>query len=148
MAALSTTLLVTAAVAAGASALGGIQANKEAKKQAKLAEQQASAKAAETERLTARQAELEQREIDDVSDRQKLAFLKGGVTLEGSPLLKLEETRRLGAENIEEIELAGQAQSEAQITEGRVQAQQLKASGRQQLISGITGAARSASALA
>jgi hypothetical protein len=66
------------------------------------------------------------------------------VSLEGSPLLKLEETRRLGAENIEEIEKSGEAQANAQITEGRVAANQLKASGRQSLISGITGGARTA----
>ena len=148
MAAVSTALLVTAAVTAGASALGGIQANREAKKQAVLAEQQAAKQAAETNRITARQAELEGRNINDTIDAQKLAYLKSGVTLEGSPLLKLEETRRLGDENLAEINLAGKAQSEAQITEGRVAANQLKASGRQQLISGITGAAKQASSFA
>lgn len=148
MAAVSTGLLVAAAVGAGASALGGIQAKREADKQARLANEQAAARAAETERVTKRQAELEQRNIDQTIDRQKLAYLKSGVTLEGSPLLKLEETRRLGAENIDEINKAGEAQASAQVAEGRVQAQQLKASGRQALISGITGAARSASALA
>jgi hypothetical protein len=141
--ALATSTILLGAVAA-ATALGGVQGKREADKQARLAEQQAADTAAETRRITARESELEQRDIDKTADRQKLAFLKSGVSLEGSPLLKLEETRRLGAENIEEIEKSGEAQANAQITEGRVAANQLKASGRQSLISGITGGARTA----
>lgn len=142
--------LVTALVAAAAasSVYGGIEAEREGKKQATLATQQASAAAAEERRVTARQKELEQRDIDKTVDRQKLAYLASGVTLEGSPLLKMEETRRLGAENIAEIEASGAAASQARLAEGRIQAEQAKSRGRQALISGITGASGSLSRLA
>ena len=145
MGVITTGLLVAAA---GAGIVGGIQANEAADEQADLARSDASARAAETARVTERSSMLEQRNIDDTVDRQKLAYLASGVTLEGSPLLKMEETRRRGAENIEEIELAGKAGSKAQIAEGRRTAQSAKASGRQALIGGITGAASSLSRLA
>lgn len=148
MAAISSLVAAAAVAGAGASIYGGMQAEKEGKRQATLATQQASAAAAEERRLTARQKELEQRDINKTIDRQKLAYLKAGVTLEGSPLLKMEETRRLGAENLAEIEAAGGAASDARLAEGRIQAEQAKSRGRQGLISGITGAAGSLSRLA
>lgn len=140
MGVITTALLAVAAVGSAAlSVKGGIDSKKEAKQQAALATSQAAASAAETERVTARESTLEQRNIKDVLDRQKLAFLASGVTLEGSPLLVMEETRKRGAENIEEIEKAGSARSAAQIAEGRSTAQAAKASGRRALIGGITG---------
>jgi len=130
-----------AAVAAASGIYGGIQAQKEGDKQARLAESAAAERATETRRQTERSAEIEQRNIDQTEDRQRLNYLASGVTLEGSPLLKLEETRRLGAENIDEIQKAGEAGAKAQLTEGRTRAQAAKSTGRQALISGITGAA-------
>lgn len=132
-----------ALAAAGAAVFGGLQAQKESKKQANLAIEQSRLAAAETQRQTDRQVSLENRNIQETTDRQRIAYLASGVTLEGSPLLKLEETRRLGAENITEISQAGKATSDAQLAEGRITAQRAKASGRQALLSGITGAARS-----
>lgn len=137
MAALSTSALALAA-AALATAYTGYESYDESKKQAKLINQQAQLQAQEQERLTTRQVELEKRNIDQTIDRQRVAYLASGVTLEGSPLLKLEETRRLGAENIEEIQKSGGASSEATLSEGRLQAKSLKSSGRSSLISGIT----------
>ena len=137
--------LVTAFVAAAAasSIYGGMQARDEAKKQSAMAISQSQAAATETKRQTDRSVELEKRNIKDVTDRQRLAYLASGVTLEGSPLLKLEETRRLGAENVEEIQKAGEAGAEAQLAEGRTTAQAAQSRGRQALTQGITGAAGS-----
>jgi hypothetical protein len=139
--------LVTALAAAAsiASIYGGIQAKKEGDKQADLATNQAASRATEINRQTARSTTLEERDIKSTIERQKLAYLASGVTLEGSPLLMMEETRRRGAENVEEIQLAGAAGASAQLEEGRATAQAAKASGRAQLMSGITGAMGSAS---
>ena len=148
MAAVSSIVTALAVAGAGASVAGGMQAQKEGKKQSELAMQQSRASAVEEIRVTGRQKTLEQREIDKTVDRQKLAYLASGVTLEGSPLLKMEETRRLGAENIEEIGKAGEASSKARLAEGRIQAEQAQSRGRQALMSGITGATGSLSRLA
>lgn len=148
MAIATSTIIAAAAIgSAGASIFGAIQGSQAADEQADLARSDASSRAAETKRVTERQTTLEQRDIQDTLDRQKLAFLASGVTLEGSPLLKLEETRKRGAENIDEIQKAGAAGSAAQIAEGRSTAAAAKASGRQSLIRGITGAAGSLSRL-
>ena len=149
MAIATSTIIAAAAVAAaGASIAGGVMANNAAGEQADLARSDAAARAEESARVADRQSMIEQRNIDETTQRQKLAFLASGVTLEGSPLLKMEETRRLGAENIEEIKKGGQASADAQIAEGRRTAQSAKASGRQALIGGISGAASSLSRLA
>lgn len=96
--------------------VGGIQQSKEASKQAKLAQREAEL-----------QARAEARENIFLEKRQKLAFLKSGVSLEGSPLLLLAETRRMGGENIQAI-----------ITSGSTRASSIRASGRQALIGGLT----------
>ena len=149
MGAVTSALLAAATVAsAGSQIIGGMRSRDEAGRQAALARQQSAEAAAETERLTTREVELERRDIADVRERQKIAFLASGVTLEGSPLLTLEETRKRGEENIEEIEKAGEARSRAQIQEGRITAQRAEASGRKALISGIVGGGQTLSRLA
>jgi hypothetical protein len=145
MAAVSSLVL---AAAAAASVAGGVQSYNEGKKQAGRAEEQAAIAAAETKRQTDRSVMLEQRNIKDTQDRQRLAYLASGVTLEGSPLLKLEETRRRGAENIDEIQQSGNAGAAAQIAEGRMTAKSAKATGRQALIGGITNAGGSLARMA
>jgi len=140
MAAVSSFLLAAAATASVAS---GVSANKQAKKEAQLAIEQSNKAAAETKRQTERSLVLENRDIKSTEDRQRLAYLASGVTLEGSPLLKLEETRRYGAENLDEIQKAGEAGSKAQLSEGRMVASRAKASGRQALIGGIASGAGS-----
>jgi len=137
--------LIIAGVGAAASLFGGVQGQQEGRKQAKNAKANAAARAAETKRITERQVVLEERNIKGTLASQEIGFLAGGVTLAGSPLLLMEETRRFGAENIEEIKKAGEAGSAAQIAEGNATAKSAKASGRQALIGGITGAAGSVS---
>ena len=95
----------------------------------------------EIARQTAREANAEQQETDQTLRRQKLAYLASGVTLQGSPLLIMEETRRKGQENIDEIMASGSSGASAAIMEGRQQASNTKASGRRDLVNGLTGAA-------
>lgn len=117
---------------------GGLQAQEAAGAQAEQARILAATRAAEQTRLALRGARVEAEEAGRLARRQKLAFLASGVTLSGSPLLVLEETRRKGLENIEEILKAGGAASEAITAEGRLQAGQLERGGRQEFISGLT----------
>ena len=68
---------------------------------------------------------------------QSLAYLKSGVTLEGSPLEVLAETVRVSNENISAIRArgaAGQLDAEGQASQARL-------SGRAGLIKGITSGA-------
>ena len=104
------------ALSAGASIIGGIQQSREAQKQAQRAQQE-----------TELQARAEARENIAFEKRQKLAFLKSGVSLEGSPLLVLAETRRRGSENVGAI-----------LETGRTRAKGVAASGRQALIGGFS----------
>lgn len=135
----STVAAIAAAATAASSIIGGIQAQSAAEEQSALALQQAGASAAEQERLAFKEAQVEQETADTARKRQKLAYLKSGVSLAGSPLLVMEETRRKGAENVEEILKAGEAGSNAALAEGRIQASQIKSSGRQAFARGITG---------
>ena len=68
---------------------------------------------------------------------QKLAYLKSGVRLEGSPLDVLDETARVAMENISAIRARGRAGE----TEAYGQASQARTAGNQALMSGITSGA-------
>lgn len=133
------------AFSAISSVMGGMAANEEAGKQAQLAASQAESRAVEQERLAFKEAQATTEEADSVARRQKVAYLASGVDLAGSPLLVMEETRRKGAENADEIVQAGKYGASASRAEGRAQASQLKSSGRQALIGGLINAAGSAS---
>ncbi len=106
--------------------------------QAEYAAQAAESRAVEQERQAAREARLTQEDAEDFRKRQKVSFLASGVTLEGSPLLIMEETRTRGAENVNEILRAGSAGASAVRQEGRMQAQSIRSSGRQAFTSGLT----------
>lgn len=129
------------------SLFGGVQGLISGNQQSSLAMQHARLAALETERVTAREARLEQDEINRTLRRQKLAYMASGVTLEGSPLLVMEETRRRGQDNIDEILRGGQATGSAQLAEGRIRAKQLKGTGRAAFMTGITNAGNSFSSL-
>ncbi len=123
------------AVSAIGSIAGGIAAQR-------AAEDEADALAAQAAML--RQEALEEAERIDKEHtrflaRQSLMFLKGGVSLSGSPLLVLEETR-------EEREKRVQAQidrANALYTYGMSAAARAKSQGRSALIGGVLGAATS-----
>jgi len=138
--AVSTGLSVLSGVS---SIIGGFQSNQEAKYQSSLATQEAKMRGAEAERVAAKEAGYANDEANDVRRRQKLAYMKSGVSLEGTPFLALEETRRRGKENVDEILRGGAASSAAAYSEGRIRAAQLKSSGRQAFMSGLTNAGQS-----
>ena len=131
------------ALSAVSSILGGAQSYAAGGDQAALALSQASLRGVEAERVAQREAKFAQEEALDTERRQKLAYMASGVTLEGSPLLVMEETRQRGIDNVDEILKSGQAASQAAAMEGRIQASTYKASGRQKFVSGITSAAGS-----
>lgn len=122
------------------SIIGGMQQKQEAKNQAALATQQAQMQAAEQVRLADKEARYEQENADKTRRLQKLAYMKSGVSLEGTPFLALAETKRRGKENVDEILAAGTAGSNAAIAEGRIRAQNMKSTGRQAFIQGLTNA--------
>lgn len=65
---------------------------------------------------------------------QKLAFLKSGVQLSGSPLDILDETARVASENISAIRARGEAGAQ----DFKLQAAQARIQGRNALIGGIS----------
>lgn len=140
---LSTVGTIFSGLSAASLLFGGMSANNESKRQAATAQAEANLRAEETARASARDAQFATAESESVRRRQKLAYLKSGVDLEGSPLLMMEATRRAGLDNAEEILRSGSQTAGAQIQEGRSRASALRASGRQAFISGIGGAASS-----
>lgn len=100
------------------SVVGGIQQKKQTKSEARVIEANAM-----------RQASLREEQAERVKKIQKLKFLKSGVDLEGSPLLLLEETTRIGREEAAQIRAGGMTQ-----------ASQLRRRGRSAVIGGMLGA--------
>ncbi len=99
---------VSGVVAAGAGVYGGVEASKSANKQADQAASDA-----------ARKAEIEQQGNNMLSSEQKVAFLNSGVTLEGSPLVVMEQTRANGAANVASINRGGANMASALEYQGR-----------------------------
>lgn len=124
-------------LSAASSLFGGMSANTEAQRQSVTAQAEANLRAEETARAGAREASFIGMEAESVRRRQKLAYLKSGVDLEGSPLLMMEATRRAGLDNVEETLRASTSTAGAQVSEGRARATALKASGRQAFMTGI-----------
>ena len=106
---IETAIIAAAVLSAGTAVYGGIQQKKESKKQAALMEEDA-----------ARRAEEETRLSKEHRQKQKVAFLKSGVRLSGSPLLVMQETLERGAGSAEAIRTTGGAQ--ASLTRKRGQA--------------------------
>ncbi len=86
-----------------------------------------------------REAARIQKEGDRFRKKQKLAFIKSGLTLEGSPLLVLEETRY----EVEREASAERLRGKALGLKARHSAENLRAGGRAKFISGIIGGASS-----
>lgn len=132
--------LVLSGVNAGLNILGGQyaeRANRYAAEatgfQADLAERESQA---EAERYAAKARAFKA--------EQKVAYLKSGVTLEGSPLDVLDETARVASENISAI----RAQGAAKASELRSRASQLRMAGRAALVAGYQQAASGISSTA
>jgi len=143
----ATTATILSVVGAVSSLAGGMSSRSEANNQAELALQQSEMAAKEQARVSFREAQLETDRADDFARKQKVAYLASGVTLDGSPLATMEETRRKGSENVNEILMSGAAGAEAARSEGRIQAQQLKSSGRKAFSAGLSSSIGQASSI-
>lgn len=137
--AIGTAGTIFSGLSAASSLFGGISAQNEAAKQSAITQAQANLAAEESARTSAREAKFVGMEAESLRRRQKLAYLKSGVDLEGTPLLVMEATRKAGLDNVEEVYNSSQAG--AQIVEGRTRAAALRSSGRQAFMQGLGGAA-------
>jgi hypothetical protein len=124
----------------GSSLLSGIQGLSEGKSQAKAAIAQTTQSIQEQTRQSTRQAYNEKQSAETTRRQQKIAYLASGVSLSGSPLAVLEETRQRGLSNAAEIIESNNAYTRATSAEGSATAKQLTSSGRSQFIKGVTGA--------
>lgn len=119
----------TAIISGGSSILGGIQANKAAKQEAALQRQQGEIAYQEAQ-INANNEAFNQTQA---VQRQRLAFLSSGVSLEGSPLAVLQQSREYGQSQVDAILRQGAntkilADAQANITKNK---------GRAALISGV-----------
>lgn len=119
-------------VSAGAKIIQGVQQNKAAKAEAAAQEEQGRIQAAEAQAEAQRVANDRRK----FRKKQKAAFLKNGITLAGSPLLVLEETRRESQEEVDAIVRRGNAQSRLAFQRASI----TRAKGRSALLGGIGGA--------
>lgn len=126
---LTATILIVGSAAAGLSVAGGFAARDAAKAEASALETQAHLARSEA----AAEAERKAIETRKFKARQALAYLKSGVSLIGSPLLLLEETRVEGLRESEAIRKRGAAQSNLY----RAQASATRNKGRAALIGGV-----------
>lgn len=145
MGAITSTILAVAS--AGAGIMQGMQQKAAYKQQGENAVASATMAATEQTRTSFKEAQVAEQDAKQAERRQKVAYLASGVTLEGSPLLIMEETRRKGAENVDEILRAGQAASGALMVEGYNQKSALKAKGRDAFMSGIGGALKTGASM-
>lgn len=127
---IETALILATVAAVGGKVAGGMAANSAAKTEAGLMDQQAAL--GREESITS--AENLARDRRQFLNAQKLAFLKNGVSLEGSPLLVLEDTRAYAQREVDATIKRGQAQYNLT----RAQAQLTRNKGRAALIGGIT----------
>lgn len=138
--AMSTVSSILGGVSALSSVMGGMEQQQAANQQSEYAMAEATMKGKESARQSVLAASNEKAESERVRRAQKLAYMSSGVSLEGSPLLVMEQTRRTGQANIDEILAAGGSASAASMTEGRVKADSLKSTGRQAFMSGLSNA--------
>lgn len=133
-----TTLLIAAvgatAFSATSSIAGGINANSAAKQEAELQQQQAelSLKNAKDN------ATVEAYNSTQLVQRQKVAYLANGVSLEGSPSEVLKNTTDLSQQNVQAILDRGLNEYNL----GQQQAAQTRNKGRAALVGGVTDAVR------
>jgi len=116
---------------AGANIIGGAAADEAARQQSSIILQQGALAREESEE-EARRLEIEARKF---RARQNVLFGKSGVTLEGSPLLVLEETRREGARQATAVRRQGVARANLAVAES----QRVRNQGRARLLTGFLG---------
>ena len=146
MGAMTSTIL---SVVSGVSGLmQGMQQQAAYKQQGENAIASATMAAKEQARVSFKEAQIEGDNAKQAERRQKLAYLSSGVSLEGSPLLIMEETRRKGAENVDEILKSGNAAAGAIMQEGYNTKTALNLKGRDAFSSGIGSALGSVAGVA
>lgn len=120
-------------VSAAGDIVQGFQQKRAADAEADLLEQQG--------RLQAEEAQAEAQRVADerrkFRKQQKLAFLKNGIVLAGSPLLVLETTRRESQAEVNAIARRGSAQAKLSFAN----AAQTRTAGRNALLGGFFNAA-------
>jgi len=131
---------IATAVSAGSSLLSGVQQLSAGKSQAEGAYAQAGANIAEQTRQSTQQAYQEKQAAEGARRQQKLAYLKSGVSLSGSPLMVLEETRQKGLANANAVKAANTAYTTASGVQAKYQAKDAISQGRMGFIKGVTGA--------
>lgn len=123
----------------GLGLLSGVQQFAAGNQQAK----NAYAQAAETVREQTRQSTLnaynEKQAAESARRQQKLAYLKSGVSLSGSPLLLLEETRQRGISNANAINTSNSTYTKSVGTQAGQQAGDAYSAGRMGFVRGVTG---------
>jgi len=130
---LTAAIIAFTVISVGAKITAGIQENNAAKAEAKLLEAQGV--------LTQEEAVAEANRVANdrrkFRKKQKVAFLKNGITLAGSPLLVIEETRRESQMEVDAIVRRGRAQASLAFQQAAI----TRGGGRAALVSGIFGAA-------
>ena len=129
-------LIGAMALGAGGQVYSGYQANMSAKREAGLMEDQARVAQAEAQS----EAERRANEVRKFSKKQALAFMKSGVSLDGSPLLTIDETVTEGQKEVDAISKAGDAKANLSNQRAAI----TKNEGRAAFVSGILGAGGSA----
>lgn len=131
-----TLAVVFTAAAAGGQIMSGYQQKKAYSQEADLQREQAQIALDEANR----EAQLTANDRRKFLGTQKLAFIKSGVSLEGSPLLVLEDTRKQSQDEVDSIVKRGAAQYRL----GVAQSEQTRQRGRAALTSAYVGAAGTA----
>lgn len=125
-------LVASAVLGAGGKILGGMSERDAQKSRAGMFEDESRLASAEATANAKQRA----RDVRRFAANQKVAFLKNGVTLEGSPLLALEDTYQQGQEEVNAITDSGNARASLYWREGQI----AKKQGRAAMVGGILGA--------
>lgn len=128
--------LAAAGIGAAGQIYSGYQQNMAAKREAGLMEDQARLSQAEATAEAQRKAN----EVRKFSKVQALAFMKNGVTLDGSPLLTIDETVTEGQKEVDSISAAGDARANLYNRKAAI----VKNEGRAAFVGGILGGTGSA----
>ncbi len=126
-------ILAGASIAAtvGGKLFAGFQASKAAESEARDIEEQATLEREELLEESRRQ----KKEARKFLAKQSVAFVKGGVSLAGSPMLVLEETQ----DEADKQFAAGRRQADARFRFGMRKAERVSAGGRSSLLGNIIG---------
>lgn len=125
-----------AAISALSSIMGGFSANRAYNTEANWTERQAGQALFEGQQS----AQLKAEEVRSFQADQAVGYLSSGVTLEGSPALVLEQTRRRGQMEVDSIIRAANSRYGVMMA----QAGQYRRAGRNALIGGFGNAASNA----